>query len=144
MTVWQAVARQVQLYENDAELAGGPCDQLVFRDLQATDDAHPCVGRVDDVVDQRLLRGEVGIDLRADGGDQILPKPFPRLAWLGGANLAAEQDVDRALRSHDRYLRCRPADNVVRSVLPAAHHVVPSAVGLAQDDGDLRHRGAGN
>ncbi len=52
--------------------------------------------------------------------------------------LAAEDDVDRALGPHHGHLGRRPGEVEVGADVLAAHHVVGAAVGLARDHGELR------
>jgi hypothetical protein len=114
-------------------------DLLVAGHAQGGDDRRPRLTRVDDVVDHRVAGGDVGVDLLADGVQHPLAR---RLRVLGRLDRRAADDFDRPLGPHHRDLGVGPGDDQVRLVRLAAHHVVTGAVGLADDDGHLRHRGA--
>src|SRR3954447_9423743 len=111
-------------------------DVLVARHPQRLGDRRPGLARVDDVVDHRVAGGDVGVDLLAD---RVQHRLAGRLRVLGGLDRTAADDFDRALGTHHRDLGARPGDYQVRLIRLAAHHVVAGAVGLADDDGDLRH-----
>ena len=70
---------------------------------------------------------------------------FSRYSWVrasifgGIADIAAEDDLDRALRAHHRDLGRRPGVVDVAAQVLGAHDVVGAAIGLAGDHGDLRH-----
>src|SRR5581483_6870958 len=126
-------------YRHHPVLLPGPLDALAARHAQAADDRRAGLARVDDVVDERVSGRDVGVDGLADLGQHALARG---LRVVGGLDQGAADDVDRALRPHDRDLGRRPGDDQVGLVGLAAHDVVAGAVGLADDDGDLRHGGA--
>src|SRR3546814_9594635 len=90
-----------------------------------------------------LFRSEA--ERTGDEGIGEFPAVFLRslLDLLGIADVAAEDDLDRALRSHDGDLGARPGVVHVAPQMLRAHHVVGATIGLAGDDGDLRHRRLG-
>src|SRR6202042_980098 len=67
----------------------------------------------------------------------------PLLRGGGVGDVFAVDDVDRALGTHHRDLGRRPGVVEVGEHVLGRHHVVGAAVGLAGDDGELRHRRLG-
>src|SRR3954452_6787829 len=105
---------------------------LVGRHPQAADDHRTGLARIDDVVDQVVVGGDVGVDDLPHLGEHRLPG---RLRVVGRLDRRAADDVDRALGSHHRDLGARPGDDEIGLVRLAVHHVVAGAVRLADDDG---------
>src|SRR4051812_19982347 len=82
-----------------ARLARGPLDDLVPGHLEAAADHGSSLPGIDDVVDQRVPGGDVGIDVLLELRDERLA----RLGGvLGGLDLLAEDDVHGALGTHER------------------------------------------
>ncbi len=93
------------------------------------------LARVDHVVDHRVARGDVRVDDLLEVRDQLGPLG---VRVVGRLDLLAHDDVHGALGAHHRDLRARPGHDQVGLVGLAAHHVVARAVGLPDDDRDLR------
>src|SRR5579884_63108 len=127
-------------YRHDPALLPWPLDLLAGRHLEPAADRGPRLARVDHVVDHVVAGGDVDVDDLAEVLDQLL---LLGRRILGLLDLAAEDDLDRALGSHHADLGARPRDDQVRLIRAPAHHVVAGAVGLARDHGDLRHGGVG-
>ena len=98
--------------------------------IEGRDEQRARLLRLDDHVDVTALCGEVR---RREVVDVLL-----RLGFL--VRIAAEDDVGRARRTHDGNLSRRPGHDLIRAELVAAHGDVGTAVRLARDDRDLRHR----
>src|SRR5213078_817065 len=98
-------------------------------------------GRGDDRVDVAAFGGGVRV---GQGVLVVGDEGGPGGVGVGGlGQLAAVQDVDRALRSHHRDLGGGPGEVEVGAEVLGAHHVVGAAVGLAGDDRQERDRGLG-
>ena len=90
--------------------------------------------RLDDVVDIAALGG-------GEGGQEAVFIFFgARGDLVGVADIAAEDDLDRALGAHHRDLRGRPGVVHVGADFLGRHHVERAAIGLAGDHGHQRHR----
>src|SRR5712691_7252991 len=133
--VWLSGGRELS-YRDVAVLPPRAVDLLGAGLLQAADDHAAGLGGIDHVVDHRPTGGQVRVDLRADGVEQLLAG---LLGVARGLDLLVEDDVHGALGAHHGDLGERPRDQHVRSIALAAHHVVARAVRLAHDDRDLRH-----
>ena len=102
------------------------------------DQSRPRLRRLDDVVDIAARRGDVRVgELRLVLRDQAR---LLRGRIVGRGDRVLEDDVDRALRAHDRDLGRRPREVHVAADVLAAHDVVRAAVCLAGDDRQLRDR----
>ena len=109
--------------------------------LERGDQLRARLVRDDDVVDVAALGRRVGVgEARLVVADQLLP---PLLGRRRLRDVAAVDDVDRALRAHDGDLRARPGEVEVGEHVLGGHDVVGAAVGLARDDGELRDRRLG-
>lgn len=99
------------------------------------------LGRLDEIVDQPLARGDIGVvESLAVLADQLLPP----LLYIGGLfEFAAEDDLDGGLRAHDGDLGGRPRHDAISAEVLGAHRDVAAAVGLTEDHGDLRDGGGG-
>src|SRR5438093_10862409 len=80
-------------YRHDPVLLPGPLDLLGRRHLEGTDEDGACLARIDDVVDERSPRRDVGIDELAKLLD---PARALRLRVGGGRDLLAKADVGPA------------------------------------------------
>ncbi len=96
-------------------------------------------GGIDHVVDVATLGGVVRVGvLLGVLGDQF---GATRRGIGGLLQLAAVDDLDRTLRAHHGELGSRPGVREVGADRLRVHHDVRTAVGLASDDLDARHRG---
>src|SRR3546814_19723828 len=96
-------------------------------------DAAAGVARLDDVV-------EITARCRHEGVGELLPVLLgASLDLRGVAQVAAEDDLDRALRSHHRDLGGRPGVVHVAAQVLRAHDVAGAAKGLAGDHRYLRN-----
>src|SRR5450631_2534010 len=86
---------------------------LAQRDSQRPDELPPRAPGFDDIVDVSPLRGNEGIG--EEFGVLVDELPTPANGVVGRLQLAVKDDVDRALRTHHRDLRGRPADVEVRA-----------------------------
>src|SRR6266446_7353721 len=110
---------------------------LVLENFERADEPRPCLLGCDDLVDVAELGGHERVrEGLAIVGDETLTLAVPS----GGLDLAAEDDVDRALRTHDRDLPGRIHEVHVAADVLRRHDDVRAAVGLAGDDRDLRYR----
>ena len=91
----------------------------------------------DDVVDEAVLSGDEGI-----GEFGPVFRLFLR-QLLRIVAVAAEDDLHRAFRAHDRDFGGRPGIVHVTAQMLGRHDVIGAAIGLAGDDRDLRHRRLG-
>src|SRR5712664_3430142 len=123
-------------YRDVAVLAPGPVDLLAARLLDSAHDHVASLGWIDHVVDHRPPGGDVRADLLLDRFDHPCPC---LLGVVGSLDLLVEDDVDRTFRPHHRDLGERPGHDHIGLIALAGHHVVPGAVGLEHDDGDLRN-----
>src|SRR5438270_1461095 len=85
-----------------AVLAPGSLDLLATGDFEALDDHLARLGGVDDVVDHAPARRHVRRDRLAD---RILVRLARRRRVVRRLDLLVEDDVDRPLGAHHRYLR---------------------------------------
>ncbi len=131
------VRHRAQSDGEDAVLAPRTVHPLVPAHVQPVPDRAARLGRVDHVVELRVARGDVRIDVGADLLRQLELLRHPFLLGDGLERLAVD-DRDRAVGPHHRDLRGRPRDDVVGLVGQAVHHEVAGAVALAQDHADLR------
>jgi len=94
---------------------------------------------------RRVLRGNDDVvDEAARGRDERIGELGPvflgaLLDLAGVAEIAPEDDLDRALRAHDRDLGGRPRIVDVAAQVLRRHDVVGAAVRLARDQRDLGH-----
>ena len=118
-------------------LRRGPGSRLVCSVSQRGDDLRARLVRDDHVVDVAALGRRVRVgEVRLVVGDQLLAA---RVRGRRGGDVAAVDDVDRALGAHHRDLGRRPREVEVGEHVLGGHDVVGAAVGLARDDRDLRH-----
>lgn len=103
---------------------------LARQGAEGRDEQRARLLRLDDHVDVAALGCEVR---RREVVDVLL-----RLGFL--VRVAAEDDVGRTRRTHDGNLSRRPGHDLIRAEFVAAHGDVGTAVRLARDDRDLRHR----
>src|SRR5690242_18821502 len=109
---------------------------LVLQDLERADDFRSRLFRLDDLVDVAELRSLERVRERAPVvGDEALAL---LVGILRALELVAEDDVDGALRTHDRYLGGGEREVDVAAEVLGRHDVVGAAVRLAGDDRDLR------
>ena len=119
-------------------LRRGSSSRLEARMSQAPDQDPAGVGRVDHVVDVAALGRHVGVGVALGVLlDQLGP---PGRGVVGLGQLAAVDDLDRPLGTHDRQLGRRPGEGQVGADGLGVHDHVGAAVGLAGDDLDPRHR----
>src|ERR1022692_4036439 len=114
---------------------------LVLQHAKRADHARASFARLDHIVDEAALGGDERVG-------EALAKLFGLLRAHGFAvggrrELAAIDDVHRALRSHDGDFGAGPRQVDVRANVLGSHHAISAAVRLARDDGDLRHGGLG-
>ena len=115
----------------------GRSTRLVWSSLERVDQPRAGLVRHDHVVDVAALGGRVRVrEARLVVVHQLLAA-LVRGRRLG--DVAAVDDVDRALRAHHRDLRGRPGEVEVGQHVLRVHDVVGAAVGLARDDRQLRH-----
>src|SRR5438045_4102057 len=74
-------------------------------------------------------------------GHATLAPARAELGWF--VHLPPKDDLACALPAQHRDLGVGPREVHVTAQVLGAHHVVGTAVGLARDDGDLRHRALG-
>src|SRR5689334_7910740 len=99
---------------------------LVGQHLERTDEPWARLGRLDDLVDVPAGRGDIRArELGLVRRDQ--PRSFAD-GIVRVRDVVLEDDVDRALRSHDRDLRGRPGEVHVATDVLAAHDVVRAAI----------------
>src|SRR5205823_13564343 len=92
-------------------LLGGILVPLRPQRLQRADETWARVARIDDVVEVAAAGGDVGMrELLAILVDLAVRRPLRVGAVV---DLFAKENLDRALRSHDRDLAGRPRDVVV-------------------------------
>ena len=96
----------------------------------------------------RRMRHDHLVDIAALGrheriGEARLIFVDALLDLVGVAELGAIDDLDRALGAHHRDLGRRPGIVDVAADMLRGHNVIGAAIGLAGDDGDLRHRRLG-
>src|SRR4051794_14799371 len=131
----------VQLKRDVAVLALRLVDAFGLEHAEGADQLGAGLAGLDDVVDVAALRRRVGVgEVSFVVVDQFLA------ALVGGRRVGdvfAVDDVDGALGAHYGDLGGRPGDVVVGQHVLGVHHVVGAAVGLAGDDGELRHRRLG-
>ena len=97
------------------------------------------LGRVDDVVDVAPLGRHVRV---GEALGVLVDQLGPAGDRIGGVlQLAAVEDLDRALRAHHRQLGRRPGEGEVGADRLGVHDHVGAAVGLAGDDLDAGHGG---
>src|SRR5215211_1845863 len=128
--------RYAPSHGEDAVLAPGAVDALGARYLEAAPDRVTGLGGVDHVVELRVARGDVRVDVLADLLRQLeaLLRPF---LFGNGFDRLAVDDVDSAVGTHHRDLGRRPRHDEVGLVRGAVHHEVPGAVALAHHHADL-------
>ena len=115
--------------------------RLRERRLQGIDQHGAGAPRFDHVVDVAALRSGVRVrELLLVVGDQLRAL---RIGVAGVVELAAEDDVHRAVRPHHGDLRSRPGEVEVGADVLGAHDVICAAVGLTRDHRQLRHRRLG-
>src|ERR671922_746490 len=85
----------VASYGHHPMLLPGSLHALGLRELQSANNRGARLARVYDVVDHRVARRDVGVDRLADPLDHLRAR---RVRVIGGLDLLAEDDVDRALR----------------------------------------------
>src|SRR5216683_4279509 len=97
------------------------------------------MARLDYFVDVASAGRDVGIvEFLGILGNQL----FAPLVGIGGLlNLATEEDIHRAFRSHDRYFGGRPGVVDIAAHMLAAHDIVCATISLARDYSDLGHGG---
>src|SRR5579884_661777 len=112
---------------------------LVFEHFQAVNQLDAGVAGFDHLVDVAACGGDVGIvELLGVFGDQF----FAPLVGVGRAfDLVFEEDVDRALSTHDGDFGGGPGVVEVAAHVFAVHDVVSAAVGFARNHRDLGNGG---
>ena len=122
-------------------LAGRDAVFFVGQHLQGADQPEAGAGGFDDVVDVAAFGSGVGIGELFG----ILRLAFEQgLLGIGGVlRLFAEDHLHRALGAHHGDLGARPGIDQVSPHVAAVHDAIGSAIGFAQDDGDLGHGGFG-
>ena len=97
--------------------------------------------RRDDLVDHALRGG--GRRRQVLGGVAVGEAVARPRRVVGRGDLAAVDEVDGLLGTHDAELRARPGEHEVGAELAAVHRDERAAEGLAQHDGHARHRRGG-
>ena len=111
---------------------------LVLQHLQRGNDAGTGLLGLDHFVDVSYFRRDVGIvELLPEFGGQRFPQGVG-IIRLG--QLPSVEHVHRGFRTHDGELSGWPCVVDVGAYMLAVHHAVGTAVRLARDDGDSRHR----
>src|SRR5262245_62151456 len=95
----------------EAVLAPRAVDAFVGGDPEAARDRGSCLGRVDDVVELRVSRRDVGIDVGPDLFRELEPLPGALGFVFDRRERAAVDDVDRAVGTHHRDLSRGPRDD---------------------------------
>src|SRR5215472_2430846 len=123
-------------------LPGGPGRWR--RRPQASHDPPARVGRIDHVVDLEEGGGVERLAPLVHSRHHLLVVA-PALDGIGdGGQLVPVAELHRALEAHPAELSGRPRHREERGVKAAARHRLrPESVGLAQDDGEERHRQVG-
>src|ERR1019366_4088688 len=124
-------------YRWHAVLAPGAPLPLSLSALERIDDHPSRVRGIDEVVDHRPRRRDEWVDRLTDPRRGFRT---PRRGIIRCGDLLGEDDVDRALRTHDGDFGRWPRNQRIRLIPATAHHVVPGAVRLAENDCHLRHR----
>src|SRR3974390_3468021 len=113
---------------------------LGVQTLECLDQIPARLGRLYDVIHQPSARGDKrickGISIQVD---QLLAALLPVFCRV---NFSAEHDLGGAFCTHNGYFRGRPRYHAVGPQILATHGNVRTAVGVAQHDRQLRHRGS--
>ena len=119
---------------------GGFLSRFVSSTRERRDQPRARAPGLDHVVEVAALGGDVGVGEALAGTRRSAAASRGRRV-VGRRDLLAEDDLDRALRRPSRRSR-RVGQARFRSprMCLRAHDVVGAAVGLARDDGELRHR----
>jgi len=130
-----------RLERNITVFAAWVVDKFILQCLEGSDEFVPGNRRIDHLIDEPFLVGNIGIgDLAAVFLGQLFAHGRRIFRF---SQLLPVEDGYGAFRTHDGYLGGRPGKIEVSSQVFAVHHTVCSTVRFAEDDGNLGHRGIG-